>query len=380
MKTLRSPNRQTEGGSKPVLQLRHHIPMGGTGSRESADGTESRMRVSLGFEPGWFCRRAAVDFSEPWHTDPIYRYKSLKKMKAELTKRFPQVPYWNLAYKDDLATLSGCFGIYCIPRLFGFRLRFAPDRWSQLEPGRHLSVEEMEQLTVEKILAGSFVEELFQQMDIIESRWGKIHGYLHVQGVLNNAFHMRGQNIFLDMLERPELVHHFFGIICHVMIELTQMVQAKQRQSGFYINLLSVSNCTVNMISPKMCREFVIPYDKRIALNFERFGVHTCNWDVTPYIEAFAQLPKLGYLDMGMESDLQRVRKTFPEARRAVLYWPTKLQDATLAEIVTDMQRVYRELAPCDVVMADIQASTPDTRVIEFLQICSTLETGRKAE
>jgi hypothetical protein len=68
----------------PVLQLRHHVPMGGTGSREPADGSESPMRVSLGFEPGWFCRRCAADFSGPWHTDPIFRYESLKKMKADL--------------------------------------------------------------------------------------------------------------------------------------------------------------------------------------------------------------------------------------------------------------------------------------------------------
>jgi hypothetical protein len=76
---------------------------------------------------------------------------------------------------------------------------------------------------------------------------------------------------------------------------------------------------------------------------------------------------------------LQRVREKFPEARRAVIYWPTKLQDATLVEIEADMQRVYSELAPCDVVMADIQASTPDARVTEFMQICSALESGSEA-
>jgi uroporphyrinogen-III decarboxylase len=350
--------------------------MGGTGSREVADGTESPLRVSLGFEPAWYSERCEVDFSERWHKDPVYRYRSLKKMKAELTRRFPQVSYWNEAYEDDLATLSGCFGIYVIPAVFGFSLRYTVDRWPLLEPGRHISVDEMERLDVKKLLEGSFVEALFNQMDIIESHWGKIHGYLHFQGILNNAFHMRGQDIFLDMIDRPDLAHQFFSIICDVMIELARKVQARQRQTGFPIDFLTVSNCTLNMISPEMYREFVFPYDNQIARRFERFGIHTCNWNIDPYIDAFRELPKLGYLDMGMESDLPSVKETFPETRRAVLYWPTKLVDAPLAEIRKDMAKVYGELAPCDVAMADMQASTPDARVIDFLNICHTLESN----
>ena len=359
-----------------VLQLRHHIPMGGTGSRELADGSESPMRVSLGFEPAWYHRRCDVDFSERWHTDPVYRYESLKKMKAELTKRFPMVSYWDNTNEEDLATLSGCYGIYLIPAVFGFSLRYTADRWPLLDPGRHLSVGEVERLDVKTLIEGPFVEELFNQMEIIASHWGKIHGYLHFQGVLNNAFLMRGQDIFLDMIERPDLSHHFFGIICDVMIELAHKVQARQRQTGFPIDFLTVSNCTINMISPEMYREFVFPYDKKIAQRFERFGVHTCNWNIDPYIDAFRKLPRLGYLDMGMDSNLPRVKETFPDTRRAVMYWPTKLVDAPLSEIQEDMARVYRGLAPCDVAMADMQAATPDARVIEFIAICRALASG----
>ena len=164
------------------------------------------------------------------------------------------------------------------------------------------------------------------------------------------------------------------------MIRLATMVEERQRNSGFYINQFSVSNCVVNMISPKMYREFVFPYDKKIALSFERFGVHTCNWNVTPYVDMFRDLPNLGYLDMGMESDFVKVKAAVPETRRAVMYWPTKLQDASLEEIRRDMERVYRDLAPCDVAMVDIQASTPDERVNQFLGICRSLESGKKPD
>jgi uroporphyrinogen-III decarboxylase len=176
------------------------------------------------------------------------------------------------------------------------------------------------------------------------------------------------------MIDGPDLVHNLFSLICDVMIALAQRVQERQRRSGFHVNHFCVSNCTVNMISPKHYRDFVFPYDKRIAESFERFGVHTCNWDVTPYLEELRELPKVGYLDMGMDSDMDKARTLFPEARRAVLYSPVKLQEAPIEEIEKDMERIYKELSPCDVVMADIQSTTPDSRVNELLGICRNLE------
>ena len=130
----------------------------------------------------------------------------------------------------------------------------------------------------------------------------------------------------------------------------------------------------MNMISPRAYRQFIFPHDRKIAESFERFGVHTCNWNVTPYLQVLRELPKMGYLDMGIISDMRQARALFSDARRAVMYSPVKLQDASVEEIRADMQKIRDELAPCDVVMADIQATTPDARVNELLDICHSLE------
>jgi hypothetical protein len=132
------------------------------------------------------------------------------------------------------------------------------------------------------------------------------------------------------------------------------------------------------MVSPKIYREFLLPYDEKIAKNFERFGMHTCNWNVTPYLEEIRKLPKVGYLDMGIMSDMKKVKKMFPETRRAVMYSPVRLQEANLNDIQKDMEKIYKELSPCDIVMADIQASTSTRRVNDFLQICKNLEVKNK--
>jgi len=362
-----------------MLKLRSYIPIGAPARREVADGTESDMRVSLGFVPGWYHQRCGIDFSEKWHKDPLYRYESLVKMKKELCHRFPSVSYWNEDNKDDLATISGCYGAYVISMVFGFPLLYGEDRWPEIDnKKKKLSVEEIEKLDVNKILSSPFVEEIFHQMDIIEAEWGKIHGYLNWQGVLNNAFHLRGEDIFTDFYNRPNLVHHFFSIISDLMIRLAQRVQRRQGESGFYVNHFCVSNCTVNMVSPQIYREFLLPYDKKIAESFERFGVHTCNWDVTPYLEEIKNLPKVGYLDMGIMSDLKKVKKMFPDTRRAVMYSPVRLQEVSLNELKKDMEKIYIELSPCDIVMADVEATTDDKRVNELLDICRSLELEKR--
>ena len=91
----------------PVLQLKNHIPIGGPARREAADGSESRMRLSLGFEPAWYLARCGVDLGEKWHRDPYFRIKDLEKMEGELIKSFPELPYWQQDDHRDLASMSG---------------------------------------------------------------------------------------------------------------------------------------------------------------------------------------------------------------------------------------------------------------------------------
>ncbi len=357
-----------------VLQLVNHIPIAGPARRAPADGTESPMRVSLGFEPMWYAQRCGINFSEPWHTDPVYRHDTLVTMKAELHRAFPMVGYWDVNRTDDTWTISGVYGSYFVAQVFGCELMYAPDRWPQVIRRPSLSLAELGNLKLDDLLNTPIVADIFRQMDVIKREAGKVHGYFSWQGVLNNAFNICGQNIFTAMIETPILAHQLFARITDVMIACAKLVQARQCASGFLIDQLDVSNCVMNMISPRMYREFIFPHDQRIAANFKYFGVHTCNWNVTPYLSGLRELPNVGYLDMGMLSDLKRAREMFPAARRAVMYAPVKLQDAPIAEIENDMRQIRDELSPCDIVMADIQWTTPDSRVKELLRVCRSLE------
>jgi hypothetical protein len=103
--------------------LRNHIPISAPATREPCDGTETPLRVSLGFTPRWYHQRLGIDFSQNWHLDPGYRYETLVAMKEHLHKSFPSIPYFVPEYRADgvepsCATVSGVFGIMLVSAIY----------------------------------------------------------------------------------------------------------------------------------------------------------------------------------------------------------------------------------------------------------------------
>jgi hypothetical protein len=260
-------------------------------------------------------------------------------------------------------------GIKLIPMIYGLGVQYFPDDWPNNLPGDFLPKEWLEKLEPFDVNEAPVVRQLLGQMDIIEEKFGPVHGYLNYQGIMNIALKLRGNDIFLDIYDDPDFVHHLFGHIADTIGKVSKLVQERQRRSGFYVNLLSMSNCVMNMISPDQYREFVLPCDSALSREYERFGIHTCNWNVTPYIDVLRSIEKIGYIDMGMMSDMRRVREVYPDARRAVLYPPVQLEQKNLGQIEKDIKTIYQNLAPCDIVMADVTETTPDSRVRDFLAI-----------
>jgi hypothetical protein len=355
-------------------QLKNYIPLSGPATRCPCDGTEGPFRVSLGFTPKWYHDRLGIDFSECWHFDPQYRYDSLMKMRRLLHEKFPTVEHFAPHIEENgvdyqCATLDGVYGSLLIAGIYGMKGYYAADNWPSTSPDDCFSMEDLMPLTPIDLDKNPLFQDLTRQMDYIEGKWGKISGYISYQGVLNNAFRLRGQEIFIDMMEEPEFAHDLFEHITETMLNTAKRVQKRQRDSGFYINMTSNSNCVMNMISPDMYEEFILPCDRRIAGEFERFGIHTCNWNATPYIDKLSKIPDLGYIDMGIDTDMERMRRVFPEARRGVLYSPVKVQNASMEEIEADFRLIAEKLAPCDLILADMETDIPDQRIIDMLKL-----------
>jgi hypothetical protein len=249
---------------------------------------------------------------------------------------------------------------------------YAPDNWPASPPGQ-LSDEEADNLVPPVLENSPVYQDIVRQMDFIETRWGRIYGVLNFQGVLNNAFRLRGDAIFTDMVTAPDRARRVLDIVTETMLNLIDSIYVRQNASGVRRNFFVTSNCVVNMISGAMYQEFVLPYDQILRGHFKHFGVHNCGWNVNPYIDGYAQLKDLAYLDFGLDSDLARIRDTFPNTRRCLIYSPVALIEKSMGEIRRDLERIHDELAPCDILIGDIDAETPDERIMDFYRAAAKI-------
>ena len=358
---------------RPPFQLISYIAPGAPATRRPAEGELPFLRPEIGFAPAWYRQHVDVDFGRGYHTDPAYRRDAMARMRDVLQDRFPGTSIGGIDRPGaDLDVLTGVYGTTFVAGIYGVPAVYVENNWPDCEP-QSLTAEQVDDLAAPDLESNPAFQELLSQVDWIAEHIGRIEGFLNWQGVLNNAHRLRGQELFVDMMDDPGRCLHLFECVCTTMIDAAAALHDRQRASGVAVDFFTVSNCLVNMISPDQYYDLLLPFDRRIAEAFGCIGVHNCAWRADPYVDAYAEIPFLAYVDMGIDSDLSRARETFPHARRAIMYTPMDMANRTLEQIRADFEKIARDYAPCDVVIGDIEAGMPDERIRDVICLCEDL-------
>ena len=132
-----------------------------------------------------------------------------------------------------------------------------------------------------------------------------------IQSAFNTAHLIRGDDIFLDLIENPEAVEHLLDVVIDFMIELTPHLRGQITNldssgvdhdqwfldyPGLWRGRSRISNCSMQMISPRMYLDHVLPRDQRY---FDATGggrVHYCGLS-KEVIAAFTKLDNVHGLD-----------------------------------------------------------------------------------
>ena len=351
-------------------QLISYIALSAPATRRPATGDEAFLRPEIGFTPKWFRDALGIDFGEQWHTSPAFRRDAVAAMWQEVRKRFGRSHMGCFQSPErPMDLLTGVFGACTIAAIYGLPTIYSADNWPN-SAHEYLTTDQIHKLEPPDLDSNPFFGHLMDQVEWIARENGRIEGFVNWQGVLNNAYRLRGTEIFMDIAAEPERAKHLFQCVADTMIDAARRLYDRQRQTGVDIQHFTISNCLVNMVSSDQYRDFLLPLDRYIAETYGLIGIHNCAWNADAYLHHYATIPNVGYMDMGVESDLVRAKAAFPHARRAIMYEPTKLASKTLAEIKDDLDRIAREYAPCDLVFADIDSGVPDKRVMTVIEMC----------
>jgi hypothetical protein len=354
---------------KSVQQISYIAPAA-PARRRAATADLPAVRPEFGFTPRWYAEQLHATFSSRWHLDPEYRRSMILQMRKLLRQKFPGCNIGASEEPDQpLDLLTGVYGGCIVPALYGLPIVYDQDQWPNCQ-SNYRTLAELEHMQMISVMDTPIVENLLEQMEWISRAEGMIVGHLNWQGVLNNGQRLLGPDLFLDMLTHQEHCRTIFSHICQTMTDAAMAIEQKQMQSGFDIDFFTVSNCSVNLVSPALYEELLLPFDQQYADAFPSLAIHNCAWKADPYFRAYSKIKNVGYIDMGIESDMARAKELFPSARRAVMYTPMDFQNKSLAMIKADLGIVAEQLAPCDIIFADLDVGVDETKIKQIFAWC----------
>jgi len=341
-----------------------YVPFAGALVWNRSQADSSPVKVHVSFSPDWFALRMGLDMGERWHTDPIHRRESFAAMARALNAEFPELRLGGdpEEIRGGISQIANCAPVGA---LFGQEVQYSSSGWPE-NNRRLLDDEAADSLEVPDFQADRFFSNLMSQMDVIQKEWGAIEGELNYQGILNTAFRLRGEQIFTDMVTAPGRAHHVLDVVCRTTMSFADAVYERQARSGVTKDYFVTSNCVVNMISEDHYRQFVLPYDRKLSGHYPHFGVHNCGWKVDAYAEAYSEIRVLGYLDFGIQSNLDALKLLFPRTVLTVILNPDDVIGRTPVQVRATLEKLRDSLGECRILLGSLDGRTDSVEVKTF--------------
>jgi len=346
-------------------QVKHHIRpyhMNGLNWRLSPDKLDrDNMVIVAGFMPAWWTKEYGITFGSDFHLNAEVHRNTLAEMEAILRERFADLP--NFFCGDDYANsypVERRYGDAFIPALFGSEVVFDDASGHPFAKCLLLSDEDARNLEVPDVVNNPIFKSLLKQR---QNENVRVTGELGFEGVINIAHKLRGEEMFVDMIQEPDLIHHVFEVVYQTIDSVVHLIREWQNPDHIKPNCFVHCNCLINMISAEMYRQQLLEFDQRFSKSFDVFGMHTCNWTVDPYLDAIAEIENLDYLDMGADSDLDRVHRLFPDLCPSVFVHPQKFRSMSPSEINNEITELGKRIGKGYILLSDLEAGTTDDQI-----------------
>ncbi len=178
-------------------------------------------------------------------------------------------------------SLGGKFGTGLMTTAFGLEITDNP-----LYPGGikgHLSIEELDKLEIPDPEKSGCFPGIKKEIDryLAYTPDDFLIAFPDMQGPFNIACNVLGESIFFLMNDKPQKVHRFMEMVTDYYIGCHKLLQKwlpKKRWVPYIASVKRIAECSCNLISKDMYREFVAPYDKKIVEFFEgEVAIHPCS-------------------------------------------------------------------------------------------------------
>lgn len=281
--------------------------------------TEMLLPVEIVLAPDWWHAHAGICFDRDFFFHPRRRVEDERRMEQELYERWGAFGLGN--DRDSDLPLVGAVHLaagFLLSEMLGCRVEYRDDS----PPTVHVAGRE--EFTIEEEAA--FRSEPFcrftQLIDSLKTRYGYLLGDVNWGGVLNLGMDLHGQNLLVDMIEKPEEVGAYFQQIARVIERFVNLVQRETGTCSISVNrnvlhfpqpIFLHSECSHTMISVAHYERFLLPIDLAWSERHRPYGVHYCGMDPHRFATSYAKIPNLDFLDAGWGGDIKRLRAALPD-------------------------------------------------------------------
>ncbi|MDO9465314.1 MAG: uroporphyrinogen decarboxylase family protein [bacterium] len=173
-------------------------------------------------------------------------------------------------------------------------------------------------------------------------RYGVATQMVDLASVSNNAFMLRGQEFYSDLMINKAFAHHYLEVITETMCMAYKFItDIFGPIEGF-----PLGNCNVTMMSPELYIEMIRPYDIRCVEYASQLtkkepscNLHHCNVKAEPFAEAYSRIPGLHCLQGSHLSDINKIQQMIPGVSFSAMLNPQDLLSKPTGQIETELNR-----------------------------------------
>ncbi len=168
--------------------------------------------------PSWWHKHAGISFDEDFFYHPVQRVECEQKMEQVLYERWGQFGLGKdrdkpLPQVGAVHLASG----FLIQEMLGCQVQYKEDGPPQVIGANSETLE----LDVDNAFSSPACRRFEQLLESLKEKHGYLVGDVNWGGVLNVAMDLRGENLFLDMADKPDQVLQFFNKLQAVLERFT---------------------------------------------------------------------------------------------------------------------------------------------------------------
>lgn len=304
--------------------------------------------------------------------NPAYRVEVNLKQQKYLYERFGHL---DMGRANPAPEPLIDYGMVLLPEVFGCEVVFEDDALPWAMP-LNLSDQEIMDLEVPDVINSPPMQRLITQMDCLQSKYGRISGSINPTGVQNLALKIRGDQLYIDYFENPELAHKVLSVSTQAILQLTAYMK---KRTGILApgvtpmarpEIFVTPNCTVFQISNETFETYILQYENMLAEAYPPFGIHHCG-SGDEVSQGYAKVKNLVFLEVGPNTDLVSLRQLMPEVHINARVDPVRMLNCTPEEIAGDVRHLIDTGGPLDKLSIDAVGcdyGTPDQNVEAMLK------------